>query len=494
MVKQLIGDDMKRHLLATALTASTVLATPAFAANISEQGAHDIETSLSRYIGEKAAKAVSVSPDGDRYKMTVDYATLVNTFGKLGLTLTKAPIFTQFITPLEDGLWKLESDQGFEYGTKLTMGGKTFTSDVKFGNAKGSGVFDEALGYLKNYALSGSDLSWHSEDGKQVSDGEVKSIAYNLKGAKSSDSEAGVNISGDMKLEGLSNTTTAKKGFPVDFTVGEVDGSAAMNNFQVKPFMEILKFAVGRSDSGPLNNEDMGKFKALLENAMPFIGNVTEDFKLHNIAVKTPEGAVTLDNLGYHIDFSGVKKDSEAGIAMSAAGITLPEKVMALPGVKELVPDEASLAIGINGLDVKDGIEYMLTDMPTTPGKKMTPEENEALRKTFLPDDVVHFDFRDFSAKGAVYDIQANGQMDVDAKDGKDASGHFLIKARKFDETIKFLQQYAKINPKINQASFVLMLVKGMAKTEADGTLVWDISVSKDKQVTINGNVLPMPH
>ncbi|MGO7565644.1 hypothetical protein ACC754_42765, partial [Rhizobium johnstonii] len=45
----------------------------------------------------------------------------------------------------------------------------------------------------------------------------------------------------------------------------------------------------------------------------------------------------------------------------------------------------------------------------------------------------------------------------------------------------------------LNQVSFGIMMVKGFAKTDADGRSRWDISVSRDGAIAVNGQVVKGP-
>jgi hypothetical protein len=67
------------------------------------------------------------------------------------------------------------------------------------------------------------------------------------------------------------------------------------------------------------------------------------------------------------------------------------------------------------------------------------------------------------------------------------------ILARDLDKTIAGVQELAKTDPDLNQVSFGIMMVKGFAKTDADGRSRWDISISRDGSVAINGQQIKGP-
>ena len=67
------------------------------------------------------------------------------------------------------------------------------------------------------------------------------------------------------------------------------------------------------------------------------------------------------------------------------------------------------------------------------------------------------------------------------------------ILARDLDKTIASIQELAKTDPDLNQVSFGIMMVKGFAKTDPDGRSRWDISISRDGAIAVNGQVVKGP-
>ena len=61
------------------------------------------------------------------------------------------------------------------------------------------------------------------------------------------------------------------------------------------------------------------------------------------------------------------------------------------------------------------------------------------------------------------------------------------IKAKDLDKTIKYLQDNAQKVPEFGQASFMVLMMKGFGKADADGTTVWNVKLDETGKVTING-------
>ena len=69
--------------------------------------------------------------------------------------------------------------------------------------------------------------------------------------------------------------------------------------------------------------------------------------------------------------------------------------------------------------------------------------------------------------------------------------GKAHITAGSLEKTIALMQELAADSPDIQSAMLGVAFVKGLAKTGADGRLVWDIQVDGAGGVTVNGTPMP---
>jgi hypothetical protein len=67
------------------------------------------------------------------------------------------------------------------------------------------------------------------------------------------------------------------------------------------------------------------------------------------------------------------------------------------------------------------------------------------------------------------------------------------IVARDYDKTIAAVQELAKTNPELTQASLGLMMIKGFAKADPDGAQRWDVAVATDGSISVNGQQIKGP-
>jgi hypothetical protein len=124
---------------------------------------------------------------------------------------------------------------------------------------------------------------------------------------------------------------------------------------------------------------------------------------------------------------------------------------------------------------------------------KAPETSGEEMSKKLFRDGRLAVEFPKVSAKSDVYDLDMTGKIEGRVDTEKDYSMEATILARDLDKTIAAVQELAKTDPDLNQVSFGIMMVKGFAKTDADGRSRWDISVGRDGAIAVNGQVVKGP-
>jgi predicted aspartyl protease len=115
---------------------------------------------------------------------------------------------------------------------------------------------------------------------------------------------------------------------------------------------------------------------------------------------------------------------------------------------------------------------------------------DEKLQKAMFPDGTMTINFPKISAVSSLYDVEASGSMRGWLTEKDRVAMKMTVLARDLDKTIAAIQEAAKTKEDLSQLSFGLMMAKGFAKTDADGRSRWDIDLSDDGHVTVNGQVM----
>lgn len=470
----------------------------AHAQAVSPEGARDIEAGIVGFLGDTVGHAITVRPDGDRYRMDVDPSAIATWFSKFGATLSLSPGYTQFLTPLASGLWKVETDQGLSYDVarRIKVPSSTtatetreVTSHMRIDNMKGSGTYDQALRYFRDYSGTLSGVSWRSDDVKQQTNGKVDTMDVSLTGTPgvSGGVDIAEKVNGSRMEMAFNLGGSVTRNLLVDSFNADVDAKGV----RLGPLLDIVRFVAGLNGDGPLSQAQKAALLQLAKASLPIVGKFEEQLEGRGISFGTDKGDVSIRSALYGVRFAGVNKNSDSFIDLSVAGLKLPDTMVPVPGAAALVPDAVSASIGMTGLNISDAADYLLSHLDLAPGARMPPDDIKALRRIVLQGDKLNFAFHNVQAKSAIYDLDADGTVQTDVNNTKDVTAHFVVHARNLDTTVKYLQDHMKEVPQFGQASFVLLMMKGFAKPDADGALEWDVEVDQNRRITVNGKLLP---
>jgi hypothetical protein len=172
---------------------------------------------------------------------------------------------------------------------------------------------------------------------------------------------------------------------------------------------------------------------------------------------------------------------------MSAEKLTLASGLMPEDYVA-FIPDAADIQLQVPNLnfsalmDVLQQTDFKVPDNNTAMDVK--------LQQAMFPDGTMTINFPKISAVSGLYDVEASGSMRGSLNEKDRVSMKMTVLARDLDKTIAAVQEAAKTKTDLAQLSFGLMMAKGFAKTDADGRSRWEIDLSDDGGVKVNGQVI----
>jgi len=155
------------------------------------------------------------------------------------------------------------------------------------------------------------------------------------------------------------------------------------------------------------------------------------------------------------------------------------------------VPEHATFKMAVANLDLAGAVTYMLDHGDFSKKEPLTEEQSAELGRIVLPGGMMTFELEDVSAVSPIYDVRLTGTMRVHIEDKDRRRADLTLTMRKFDETVAYLQKNATVVPEFGQASFGLLMMKGLARDAGDGAQAWDVTVGEDGKVLINGRPLP---
>ncbi|WP_200942765.1 hypothetical protein [Rhizobium sp. Leaf384] len=485
--------EMRHGLMAATSSIVLALATGALAADISEDGAHVIRDNLNRMLPENVAKSApfTVTPEGSRYKIVYDFAQLMSRIKTESFDIKGLTPFAMFAKPLDSGLWDFESNHnlnvtGYFLGPDKTRTDFTYSiADMVF-----NAVFDPAISYFRSSDLSAKGLRLTSSSDTEVIDASFGNVIYKLNSAESA-TAGRLDFAANGTLSTFVEKVSSKDMPPIQISADSLDFTAKLTGVAARELKEMVVFVRDRSEEKQLTMESERKLKEILGKAFPLLSSLEETVGLNNVAVTSAVGSGGAKSLGYHFKVDGPSNATRIGMAMNAADVTL-DSAMVPAAYTAFLPQALDIQFGVGGMNFAAlGDAFMKMDFTTSTGDSEMAGQ-KAVEELF-PGGILTVDFPKISAKSSVYDIDVSGDMEGSFDQQKGYKVNASILARDYDKTIAAVQELAKADPELNQASFGLMMIKGFAKTDPDGAQRWDVAVASDGSVSVNGQQIKGP-
>ena len=481
---------MKRTLFAAAVLALSS-SCAVFAAEVNEQGAKSLKDSLSYFLpdGIKASHFLSVKPSGERYEITYDFARLLSSIDKKkDFTVSGLAPFSVFAAPMDNGQWKLnsDSDMNFTVQGKLPDGKPTnltySVTDMVF-----SGIFDPAISYLRSGEATSGPIRMVSKNGPDEIEASFAGMNYSITSAASAAAGA-IDFKGPGSFQRFYEQVVTPKSPPIQIRADSLDFDASVQGVAPDKLRNLISLVLEMIKDEKPSQADIGKLKDLIRGAMPFFTSLSEKLTFKEFSVGSPMGEFGLGKLDYTLAMTEPSDKTRIGIGARIEDITTPSGLV--PRIyAPLMPDVADVEFGITDLNFTRFVNELMAIDFSKPGP-ISDAQGEKLGRAFLSDGQIVIDFPKIAAKSGLYDIEASGKV-RGYPDQKDRyTLETTIYARDIDKLIQYFQKSAKSDPQLSQASFGVMMAKGMAKTEPDGRLRWDIEVRDGKSFSVNGQVL----
>ncbi|NEI71427.1 hypothetical protein GR212_17755 [Rhizobium lusitanum] len=482
-----------KAVAAAAFVAAGVIGS-AQAADVSEQGAKDLYGNLTYFLPDDIAKSgvISVKPVSGHYEVTYDLQKLLETLNASGFDISGLKPLTMLATPLDGGLWDIEGNNAFDVSAHSKPGNGPAT-EFRYALASSTvkGVFDPALHYLRSMDMKGQGITFATKttdenNSVQKNDATADSVAYTLSSADSGE-PGRLDIKMNGSLQSLYDKISSDDATLGEIKVGAIDFNMGATKLPLKAVNSFLQFVSEHKDEKTLSDADSQALKALLMDAMPIVGSFDESVAIKDVAVTTPFGNGGLQKMGYFFKVAGPANAMNADFGLNAEKLTLatglvPDDYIAF------IPDAADVQVQVPNLN----FSAMMDVLKETDFKN--PDSNTAidtkLQQAMFPDGTVTINFPKISATSDLYDIEASGSMRGWLNEKDRVSMKMTVFARDLDKTIAAIQEAAKTKTDLSQLSFGLMMAKGFAKTDADGRSRWDIDLSDDGHVSVNGQVM----
>ncbi|MBX4969314.1 hypothetical protein [Rhizobium binae] len=475
------------------VTATSLLAlclfTTAEGAEINQDGANAVKETLTKLLPEELAKSglITVNPAGTRYEVIYDLAKLLAKADPATLTINGLTPFSMFATPLDSGLWNVEGDNNFNVSGHF-KGPDQKPTDFTYSIASlvYTGVFDPAISYLRSGTFAAKDIKMSSKSETEEVHATIASMDQKLSSADSPGGSGRVDFVGTGSMSAFVEQVSGLQMPPVEIRADSVDVGAKVNGLPAKQLREMVFFVLEHLDQDRLSPEESDKIKGIVKDAFPLLTSFNETIGVNNLTVSSEMGKGGAKAFGYNLAIDGPSNAVRFGFGFNAQEISLDTPLMPA-NYATFMPTDFDFQLALPDLDFASlGDALMTFDF----NDKAPEKTGEEMSKKLFRDGRLKVEFPKISAKSEAYDVDVTGKIEGRVDTEKDYSMEATILARDLDKTIASVQELAKTDPDLNQVSFGIMMVKGFAKTDPDGRSRWDISISRDGAISVNGQMV----
>lgn len=483
---------MRLKLVTATSLLALCLVTTAQSVEINQDGANAVKDTLTKLLPKELAKSglVTVNPAGTRYEIIYDLAKLLTKVDPATFTINGLAPFSTFATPLDSGLWNIEGDNKFNVSGHF-KGKDEKPTDFSYSIASlvYAGVFDPAISYLRSGTSTAKDIKLTSKSDTDEVNASIASMDHKLSSTDSAGGNGRIDLTGSGSMSTFVEQVSGAQMPPVEIRADSINVEAKVNDLPVKQIREMVFFILDHVEEKELSPENSGKIKGILKEAFPLLTSFSETIGVNNLTVNTQMGNGGVKAFGYNVAMDGPSDAMRFGFGMNAQDISLDSPLMPA-SYSAFMPTSFDLQLAVPNLDFASfGDAFMAMDF----NDKAPETSGEEMGKKLFRDGQLTVEFPKISAKSDVYDIDMTGKIEGRVDSQKDYSMEATILARDLDKTIAAVQELAKTDPDLNQVSFGIMMVKGFAKTDADGRSRWDISISRDGAIAVNGQVVKGP-
>ena len=458
--------------------------TAAFSA-ATEDGAARLVEVFQTYLGATEG-VVSVEVDGDDYILTLDAAPLAAMAAEAGGSASLTPL-VMTVTDNGDGTWGVVQDQSFSLAVAIP-GEMELKEDI--GSLTSEGVFDEALMTFSSAKGEMSDIKVVqkiSQPGMEdvAVEATIASGTFEMTGVAGA--TGGVDGTFDVTMTGFNETflTAAQEGMPampITVTADSIGQIGKMEGLRPDAFYRTLAWFVAHPTTGA-KEADKAAFKAILQEGMPFFGKVAADMTLTNVVATTPMGEFGIEEAKVTVEANGLVADGKFREAFALTGLTLPTGVIPEWAVP-ILPQKISIDFQVTDFDAAAAatVALGLFDLPA--GAEPDAAFQSNLLAALMPNKTVTIGLNPGGVSGDGYELTYEGTM-VAGPEMPMPTGKALITLTGIDKLQAALD--AAPDDIKGQAMMGVGMAQGMAKTDENGALVWEIDASTPGSLSVNG-------
>ena len=455
------------------------------AAPATQAEAQRIQQTLELYVGKPRAgggAAVTVTPSGDDYTISLSLEELVRPFSGLGFTLQSQPV-TLTVTPQQGTLWRVVQTDMPEVA--LAINNQSVRMRIE--GLRFEGVYDSALMAFLSAKSTQSATSVDSVSSGMMNVRRDGPSTMELTGTPTASGAVSAVAKGRTQSHSQSfRLTEGGKDISFDFSTKTIDVGVTIDAMKMKQLAAIWAFFVANPVDEAIKSK-LSELKQLIRDVLPLFDAIAQDGKIATIVLSTPVGNFGAQELGVGFNMTGFRKEGAFGLRLGVAGLSLPESLLPAWSAP-LIPVDVAIDFKARGYDLEAGANAMLDIMrPDISGDTAEAAGRDAVQ-TIFPDSKTIVALGPSRIVSKLLTLTFEGELTVFRPIPK---GRFTLRAKGIDDAIEHLQKTGAGDKAATQITMVLIGAKGFGKAEPDGSLVWVIENPDGGLPTINGASIP---
>ncbi len=467
--------------LAFLLLATTSM--PSVAAPTADDAAK-IQAGLDAYFG-KELNLVKIEPDGEIYKATLDFSKLIGTAKDSGLELS-IPALEFSLAPEGEGKWRLKHDGDFEISGKMA---DKFSFKQTMTELSVDAEYDEELGTFTSSTGSVKTIDLKEEitdaqSGPASVDAHVEDLSAETTVTANEAGGMDAKITEEVGAMVVKESAKIAGSEPIAAQMTAEKGTTEYNltGVKFKEFMALADF-LGKHPNKEAMLKDQAIYKVLLQAMLPGFLNMAGNGTLNKIQVVTPVGNVEMDKINFGLDMNGGVKDGKMKESVGIEGLKIPAGLVP-PYAASMVPKNFNMDFTVSGFDPATALTSLIAAMDMSKDPAIPKEVEGQVLMQLLPTGKVDITLGKSVISNDLYTVTADSMMSAGPAAMPSGKAHINIKG--VDEIMKAVQA-APPEANLQQGSALIIVAKGLAKAESDGSLSWDVESTADGKVLVNG-------
>ena len=464
-------------------------ATSASAEPATAEGARKLTETFQSYIGSVPFEKgfIAIAPKDDGYDVTLSFdGTKLDAAKDKGVAeVLRINPYVVRLTPQADGNWAVKSGPApIAVAWRRVWKESPETGSLNFTACASQGVFAPKLMSFATLTAGcdGSAATVRNHD----ADIDLSTGKFGFATSSKPDANDGVDVKFDSELQGLKGKVQDKKDqqFPVSFELAGGQQTFSATGMRFAAIYDLVAFLREHPSKGQivLAQDDL---KTKLRAALPFWQEVSSTSHIEDLVVTLPFGQVKLGKARQAYGLTGLVKQGYYSDALNYSGLEIPDVVVP-EWARSLIPAQANYAtkLSLNGLDGM--ADVLIRGLDATQDPPFSKMMAVALMTRLLDGDLNYKVNFDITAPG--YTLKGDGSAAVNPE----PTASLSVSATGFDAVMENLGK-ADIED-ARKVVFFLSFVKGLAKEEANGQLVWNVSYDiVTHSVKVNDQVFRLP-